>query len=301
MHRTALSFCVLLAFAPAARGAEWFVSTTGSDTAGNGSIAQPFRTVSHVVDPANDIVQAGDTVRVFPSGQTAVVAEVRRAGETVDRCEAGQSAGLVLDRQLDVSRGDWIGSAGPDGSGTLAAEQRFAATLAWLDTEPAQVGRKYWVRHGHRWVQARITAIDSRRDIHTLEDTDAHELAVNEIGRVQVETQSPLPVEAPAGTVVVRAGDHGDRYYLVAEGRVRVEPVEAEATTLGPGEGFGEIALLRDVPRTATVTALEDCRLHALERDDFLAAVTGSAPSLAAAHEVISTRLAAGPLAPDTP
>jgi sulfate adenylyltransferase subunit 1 len=60
------------------------------------------------------------------------------------------------------------------------------------------VGRKYWVRHGHRWVQARITAIDSRRDIHTLENTDAHELAVNEIGRVQVETQSPLPVEAYA-------------------------------------------------------------------------------------------------------
>jgi sulfate adenylyltransferase subunit 1 len=147
---------------------------------------------------AHGSVQAGDTVRVFPSGQTAVVAEVRRAGEAVDRCEAGQSAGLVLDRQLDVSRGDWIGSAGADGTGTLAAEQRFAATLAWLDTEPAQVGRKYWVRHGHRWVQARITAIDSRRDIHTLDDTEAHELAVNEIGRVQVETQSPLPVEAYA-------------------------------------------------------------------------------------------------------
>lgn len=109
------------------------------------------------------------------------------------------------------------------------------------------------------------------------------------------------PVDAPAGTVVVRAGDHGDRYYLVDEGRVRVEPVAAEGTTLGPGEGFGEIALLRDVPRTATVTALEDCRLHALERDDFLAAVTGSAPSLAAAHEVITTRLTAGTLTPETP
>ena len=143
-------------------------------------------------------VQAGDTVRVFPSGQTAVVAEVRRAGEVVERCEAGQSAGLVLDRQLDVSRGDWIASAGADGASALPAEQRFEGTLAWLDTEPAQVGRKYWVRHGHRWVQARITAIDSRRNIHTLEDTDAHELAVNEIGRVQVETQSPLPVEAYA-------------------------------------------------------------------------------------------------------
>ena len=47
------------------------------------------------------------------------------------------------------------------------------------------VGRKYWVRHGNRWVQARITAIDNRLDIHTLADQDAHELAVNEIGTVQ--------------------------------------------------------------------------------------------------------------------
>ena len=52
------------------------------------------------------------------------------------------------------------------------------------------------MRHGNRWVQARITAIESRLDIHTLAATDAHELAVNEIGRVIVETQTPLPVEA---------------------------------------------------------------------------------------------------------
>ena len=151
---------------------------------------------------AHGRVRAGDSVQVFPSGQTAVVAEVRHAGAVVEACEAGQSAGLVLDRQLDVSRGDWVASAPAADTPVLQTAQQFAATLAWLDTEPAQVGRKYWVRHGHRWVQARITAIDSRRDIHTLEDTDAHELAVNEIGRVQVETQAPLPVEAYAANRV---------------------------------------------------------------------------------------------------
>ena len=109
----------------------------------------------------------------------------------VDGAEAGQSAGVVLDRQLDVSRGDWI--ATPK---TVHATQRFTATLAWLDTEPAQIGRKYWVRHGNRWVQARITAIESRLDIHTLEATAANELAVNEMGHVVIETQQPLPVEA---------------------------------------------------------------------------------------------------------
>lgn len=139
---------------------------------------------------AHGSVRAGDDVQVFPSGETAKVAQVRHAGEVVDACEAGQSAGIVLDRQVDISRGDWIAT-----TGTIHATDRFTATLAWLDTEPAVIGRKYWVRHGNRWVQARITAIDSRLDIHTLDDIDAHELAVNEIGRVQMQTQGTLPLE----------------------------------------------------------------------------------------------------------
>ena len=139
---------------------------------------------------AHGRVKAGDAVQIFPSGQLATVAEVRLAGEVVDVVEAGQSAGVVLDRQLDVSRGDWI--ATPK---TIVETQRFSATLAWLDTEPAIVGRKYWVRHGNRWVQARIASIESRLDIHTLEAIDAHQLAVNEIGHVVIETQQALPVE----------------------------------------------------------------------------------------------------------
>lgn len=139
---------------------------------------------------AHGAVKAGDTVQVFPSGEVATVAQVRLAGEVVEAARAGQSAGIVLDRQLDVSRGDWV--ATPK---SLQSTQRFSATLAWLDTEPAVVGRKYWVRHGNRWVQARISSIDHRLDIHTLAATDAHELAVNEIGEVTVETQQPLPVE----------------------------------------------------------------------------------------------------------
>jgi sulfate adenylyltransferase subunit 1 len=142
---------------------------------------------------AHGRVKAGDAVQIFPSGQTAVVAEVRLAAEVVDVVEAGQSAGVVLDRQLDVSRGDWIST--PQ---TIHEAQRFTATLAWLDVEPAVVGRKYWVRHGNRWVQARIGSIESRLDIHNLQSTDAHELAVNDIGHVTIETQQALPVEAYA-------------------------------------------------------------------------------------------------------
>jgi sulfate adenylyltransferase subunit 1 len=140
---------------------------------------------------AHGSVKAGDEVQLFPSKQKAVVAEVRVAGSLVKSAEAGQSAGLALDRQLDVSRGDWISTPG-----TVHETNRFSATLAWLDTEPAVVGRKYQLRHGNRWVQARITAIESRLDIHSLQATDAHELNVNEIGHVLIETQQPLPIEA---------------------------------------------------------------------------------------------------------
>jgi sulfate adenylyltransferase subunit 1 len=135
-------------------------------------------------------VQPGDEVQVFPSGERARVTALRRAGENTASAEAGQSAGLVLDRQLDVSRGDWVGAPG-----TLQATQRFEATLAWLDTEPAAVGRKYWLRHGNRWVQGRIASIEHVLDIHSLVPGDAHQLAVNEIGRVVIETQQPLPLQ----------------------------------------------------------------------------------------------------------
>ncbi|MBP7665575.1 MAG: sulfate adenylyltransferase [Burkholderiaceae bacterium] len=142
-------------------------------------------------------VRAGDAVQIFPSGEQAVVAAVRRAGSTVACAQAGESAGIVLDRQLDISRGDWIASPGG-----LQPAQRFIATLAWLDTEPAVVGRKYWVRHGNRWVQARIGAIAHRLDIHNLQPVDAETLQVNEIGEVTIELQQPLPVEPYASNRV---------------------------------------------------------------------------------------------------
>ena len=167
-------------------------------------------------------VQPGDAVQVFPSGEHATVVALRRAGETVYAAQSGQSAGLVLDRHLDISRGDWIATPG-----TLVATRRFEATLAWLDTEPAAVGRKYWLRHGNRWVQGRISAIEHVLDIHSLATTDAHELAVNEIGRVTVETQQPLPLQRYADNrvggalIVVDATTHRTSGALLVE---KVQP-----------------------------------------------------------------------------
>ncbi|HYX75551.1 MAG TPA: cyclic nucleotide-binding domain-containing protein, partial [Gaiellaceae bacterium] len=98
-------------------------------------------------------------------------------------------------------------------------------------------------------------------------------------------------VRVTAGEPVFRQGDHGDHFYVVAEGEVMVAPVGRPAVTLGPGGSFGEVALLRDVPRTATVIASTDVELLALERNVFIAAVTGHAPSAAAADAVVATHL----------
>jgi MFS family permease len=98
-------------------------------------------------------------------------------------------------------------------------------------------------------------------------------------------------VHVPAGEVVFRRGDRGDRFYVIGEGEVAVELDGGPPRTLGRGAYFGEIALLRDVPRTATVTARTELELYALERDVFIAAVTGHAPSAEAADAVIATRL----------
>jgi MFS family permease len=98
-------------------------------------------------------------------------------------------------------------------------------------------------------------------------------------------------VRAPAGEEIVRQGAPGDLFYVIEDGTVEVSVDGQPGHELGRGESFGEIALLRDVPRTATVTARTDVVLYALDRDAFIPAVTGSGPSLSAAEAVIGMRL----------
>jgi hypothetical protein len=96
------------------------------------------------------------------------------------------------------------------------------------------------------------------------------------------------PVELPDGAQIIVQGDVGDRYFVIDEGEVDVLVDGETIGRLGPGEGFGELALLRDAPRAATVIARGGVRLLALDRDAFLPAVTGHAGARRAADTVVA-------------
>jgi sulfate adenylyltransferase subunit 1 len=137
---------------------------------------------------ATGAIQPGLELKVMPSGQTAKVAQVLNHVRQPADVPAGHSAGLVLDREVDVSRGDWLLAANAP-----APLRELSATIAWLDDEPLEAGRMYWALHGHRWVKARIKRIVNKLDINNLAASEAQQLEPNAIGHVELALQEPLP------------------------------------------------------------------------------------------------------------
>lgn len=107
------------------------------------------------------------------------------------------------------------------------------------------------------------------------------------------------PVDLPAGAVVIRQGEAGDRFYAVADGELEVVRHGATVATLGRGDGFGELALLLDRPRNATVRTLTGARLYALAREEFVSAVTGHPRAAEAGVELVRRRLEPDAALPD--
>ncbi len=101
------------------------------------------------------------------------------------------------------------------------------------------------------------------------------------------------PAVVPAGTVLIRQGDPGDAYYAIAAGELDARQDGHLLRRCGRGEGVGEIALLRAIPRTATVVAHTAATVYKLDREPFLTAVLGHAPTQRQAERIADTRLAA--------
>ena len=137
---------------------------------------------------ATGSVEPGQTIQIYPSGQIAVVSQVLSATRQPQNKAAGHSAGIVLDREVDVSRGDWLLAE----HGSPAGQRQLNTTIAWMDDEPLVAGRVYWALHGHRWVKAKVQHVVHRLNVNTLAKEEASELAPNAIGHITLTLQEPL-------------------------------------------------------------------------------------------------------------
>jgi MFS family permease len=140
----------------------------------------------------------------------------------------------------------------------------------------------------------RLMAVDRRTPVHTAQVRllqDVPLFASLSVAASEYLARNVSVVSVPASTTLIVEGDAGDRFYVVASGEFDVARHGKHVATAGPGGFFGEISLLRDIPRQATVTATEDSTVCAFEGRDFVAAVTGHALSDHAAQELIEARL----------
>jgi len=194
----------------------------GAVSPGGGTSEKPFASSSDTSQGrrifwgrvATGGIQAGQIVSVLPGGQTAVVTQVLDHTRRPQAVLAGHSAGIILDREVDISRGDWLLQAptpaasrvalGPEGAlaprgGPLAHDgdafnisRELSVTIAWMDDEPLIAGRVYWALHGHRWVKAKVKRIVHKLDVNSLAEEDASELPPNAIGRIELSLQEAL-------------------------------------------------------------------------------------------------------------
>ncbi len=137
-------------------------------------------------------LRKGDTVVAWPEGLEARVVDIVTLDGTLDAATPGRSITVVLDRQLDLARGDIL--THPHEAPRVL--RRFGARLVWMDRAPLAVGGRYWLKHGTQTVRVTVEALDSRVDLATLKPTPSAKLAFNDIGTVRIAASRPLAADA---------------------------------------------------------------------------------------------------------
>jgi MFS family permease len=191
----------------------------------------------------------------------------------------------LLARVLGVVEGVWWGTLGVGGFLASVLADRFGVELALAAVGAALALLAVVLHRAMGAVDLAVTVPRERLDA-LLRDPILGPLPTAELERL---ASAAVTVTAAPGDVIVRLGDLGDRYYSIASGVVEVTRPDLERR-LGPEDGFGEIALLRNVTRTATVTAVEPTVLVAVERAAFLEAVRGHSRSGATADALVDER-----------
>jgi len=140
-------------------------------------------------------VRAGDRVVVQPGGRETTVRSIVTLDGTLKQAHAPQSITLLLDDEIDISRGDLIARAHAP-----AAAVSFDAMLCWMDAQPMLPHGRYLIKHTTRTTKAIVEAVTSKLDVATLEsyETANHELTMNEIASVRIRTRDPLMIDAYA-------------------------------------------------------------------------------------------------------
>jgi len=136
------------------------------------------------------IVRVGDTITVADSGRTAVVERIVTHGGDLVEATTGQAVTLTLDHEVDITRGDVIA-----GGSDLQPADRFAVDLVWLGEQPLAHGRSYLLVSGSRSVPATVTNVRNRMDVVTGHEHAARILEMNDIGRVEIATDRPIPMD----------------------------------------------------------------------------------------------------------
>ena len=140
-------------------------------------------------------VARGDEVVVLPSGKKSRIKDIQIGGLPLPTAQAEQSVTLLLEDEIDVSRGDMIVRAD---EAPAEPVKQLTATLCWLSETPLDPRRKYLIHHTTRETKAMLAGIEHRVDINTLERLTADTLAMNDIARVSFKLAQPLAVDAYA-------------------------------------------------------------------------------------------------------
>lgn len=140
---------------------------------------------------ASGVIRTGDAVVTTSSGQKSRIARIVTMDGDLPQAQAGQAITLTLVDEIDISRGDLLARPDelPDNS------DRFEAKLVWMHEEALLPGRSYLIKSGSTTVQARVTAINARIDVNTLQQETGGSLALNEVGLCSIQTDRPIPFD----------------------------------------------------------------------------------------------------------
>lgn len=137
---------------------------------------------------ASGTVKVGDKVMVLPTGKSSKVKEIVTFDGNLDEAFAPQSVSITLEDEIDISRGDML----VRGDSKLNPQKEITANVCWIGDEPLEPRKKYWIKHTTNTLKAMVTDIDFKTDIHSLEHEQSDQLAMNEIGQIQLKLLKPI-------------------------------------------------------------------------------------------------------------